>query len=335
MKDYSSIIVSSKVKILRNLAGFKFPSMIDENDGIKVLNKVAENVLKISPNFKIYKVKTLPELDINIMREKKLLTSNLINAQGYGAVILSENENISIMINESDHIVEQCMLNGFNIFNAYDILSSLDDQIISKLDIAFDNTMGYLTSNINNIGTGLKASITLFLPALTLSGSIKEILSKIQMKGFEVETSDDDIESCEYLYTFSNYHTIGKKENEIIIRLTELATQIAEREITARKELLSFNKIDEIKDRVFRAWGILTNCYKISVEETIKLLSEIKMGLALDFLKIKDINVIENLMIDVLPYSLTKISNSKISMAELNKYRATFVANVLKLNRIK
>lgn len=335
MKDYSSIIVSSKVKLYRNLEGFKFPSMIDEQDGKKVLNKTAENILKLSSDFKIYKVSTLPELDINVMREKKLVTSKLIDAAGLGAVVLSGDESVSIMINECDHIVEQCTLNGFNIFNAYDILSTIDDQIVAKLDIAFDNTIGYLTSNIKNVGTGLKASITMFLPALTLNGSIKELISKIQAQGFEINTFDEDVGSYEYLYTFSNLYTIGKRENEIIVRLTELASQIAEREFIERKDFLSFNKIDNIKDRVLRAWGILTNCYKIGVEEAVKLLGEIKIGIALDIIKIKDNNVIENLMVDIMPYSLTKISNSKISMAELDKFRASFIANVLKINRIR
>ena len=335
MKDYSSIIVSSRVKLLRNLAVFKFPSMIDEEDGTKVLNKVAENVLSINPKFKIYKVKTLPELDINVMREKKLVTSKLIDAFSYSAVILSRDESISIMINESDHITEQCTIPGFNLVNAYDMISELDDQIVSKLDIAFDNTMGYLTSNISNIGTGLKAGITMFLPALTINGSIKELISKVQVQGFEVNSLEDDYDNHTYFYTFSNSYTIGKKENEIVVRLTELAIQISEREVKARKELLAFNKIDNITDTVFRAWGILTNCYKIGVEEAVKLLGEIKIGIALDLLKLKDINVIENLMVDIMPYSLTKISDSKISMADLDKYRAKFIASVLKSNRIK
>lgn len=335
MKDFSSIIVSSKVKLLRNLSGFTFPSMIDDDDGTKVLNKVAETVLSLKKDYKIYKVSTLPELDVNVMREKKLLTSRLIDAFNFSAVILSEDEKISIMINESDHIVEQCNLSGFNLMKAYDIISTLDDQIVSKIDIAFDNSIGYLTSNINNVGTGLKASITMFLPALTQNGAIKDIISKIQVQGFEVNSIDDDCDNHEYLYTFSNYYTIGKKENEIIARLTELAIQIADREFSARRELLSYNKFDSITDMVFRAWGILTNCYKISVDEAIKLLGDLKIGIALDIIKVKGINVIENLMTDILPYSLTKISESKIVMADLDKFRAKFISDVLKTNRIR
>lgn len=335
MQDFSSIIVSSKIKLLRNLAGFTFPSMIDEEDGIKVLNKVAETVLKIKKDYKIYKVSSLPELDINVMREKKLVTSKLIDAYNFGAVILSNDETVSVMINESDHIVEQVNLVGFNLMKAFEIVSNLDDQIVSKLDIAFDNSIGYLTSNINNVGTGLKASITMFLPALSLSGAIKDIISKIQVQGFEVNSINEDEDNHTYFYTFSNFYTIGKKENELVVRLTELAIQIANRELIARKELLSYNKLDNITDMVYRAWGILTNCYKISEEEAIKLLGELKIGIALDLIKVKDINVIESLIVDIKPYSLTKISESKIAMSELDKFRAKFISSILKTNRIR
>lgn len=335
MKDYSSIIVSSKVKLVRNLAGFNFPSMLDEIQGTKVLNKVADNILKINDKFKIYKVKSLPELDINVMREKKLVTSKLLDSYGYGAVALSPDESMSVMINESDHIVEQCTAFGFNLISVYDDLDNLDDEILSKLEIAFDDSIGFLTSNISNVGTGLRASINMFLPALTLSGEINDIIMKARSLGFDTNSFDEEHFQPVYYYSFSNINTIGKKENEIIIKLTEFAIQISEMEISARKKLLAFNKIDDITDLAYRAWGILTNCHKIGVEEATKLLGELKIGIALDIFRFKDIYAIENLKVDILPYSLTKIFESKISIAELDKYRAKYISNVLKSNRIK
>lgn len=335
MRDYSSIVVSSRVRLFRNLIGFKFPSMIDEIEGKKVLNKVAETVLNIFPKYKMYRMKTLPELDVNVMCEKKLITNKLIDAMAYSSVILSNDETISIMINESDHICEQCLLPGLNLLKAYDVLNVVDDQIISQLDVAFDDTVGFLTSNINNVGTGMKASITMFLPALSINGAIKDIINKIEVQGFEVNSLEESDESKAYYYTFSNSYTLGKKETRLVVELTELVLQISSREFTERKNMLAYNKIDQITDKVFRAWGILTNCYKISVEEAIQLLGEIKIGIALDIIKVKDIKIIENLITDIMPYSLTKISNSKISMVDLDKYRAKVIAKVLNSNRIK
>lgn len=336
MKDYSSIIVSSKVRLLRNLIGFEFPSMLAGDEGIKVLNKIADTVLKIDDGFKLYKIKTLPELDVNIMHEKKLITSKLMDAYGYGAVVLSENEDISIMINESDHLSEQCMLKGLNLINAYDRINVIDNQVLSKLEIAFDDSIGFLTSNIADVGTGLKASVTLFLPALSISGKIREITATLQSQGFDLSTmEDEDIESEAYTYTLSNSQTIGKKETDYVVKVTEFAIKIADMEVKARTDMVSFQKIDDVKDKVFRAWGILTNCYKINVAESGELLGELKMGVALDLIRFKEVNFIDKLMQDILPYSLTKISDSKVTIAELDKYRATFLANILKTKRIK
>lgn len=334
MKDFSSIVVSSRVRLFRNLLGFKFPSVIDEVEGNKVLNKVAENVLSIFPNYKLYKMKNLPDLDVNVMREKKLVTGKLIDAMAYSSVILSKDESISIMINENDHITEQCYFYGLNLYNAYNILSQIDDQITSKLDIAYDDEFGFLTSNISNIGTGLKASVTMFLPGLSINGGISEVIEKVQKHGFEVNKFDEDEDNQAYFYTFSNMFTIGKQEKRIISELTELVIQVSDREVSERKKMLSLGSVDSITDKVYRAWGILTNCFKIDKDEAVKLLGEIKIGIALDMIKFKDISVIENLITDIMPYSLTKISKSQISMIDLDKYRAKLISNVLKKNRI-
>lgn len=336
MKDYSSIVVGSKVKLVRNLIGFEFPSMLEGDEGIKVLNKIADTILNFDQGFKIYRMKTLPELDVNIMREKKLITNRLLDAVGYGAVMLSADETISIMLNETDHICEQCMLPGLSLIAAYDKLNKFDDQILSKLDIAFDDSIGFLTSNILDIGTGMRASITLFLPALSIQGKIKDIILSLSNQGIELENdSDDDKQGEAYNYTISNASTIGRKENDYVVKLTEVAIKLSEMEIRARTELLSFKHIDDVKDKVFRAWGILTNCFKLGVDEAGKLLGELKMGVALDLIKFKEVAFLDTLMVDTQPYSLTKISGSSVANSELDKYRASFVAGILKAKRIK
>lgn len=335
MKDYSSIVISSEVRLLRNLNGFLFTPMLDGDEGKKVLNKVADTILKIDDDYKFYKISTLPELDVNVMLEKKLITNNLVDSGENGASILSSKEDVLFLINESDHIVEKCKIQGLNLINAYDKINEIDNKLLANLDIAYDDSIGFLTSDIKNIGTGLKASITLFLPALTLSGKIKDIILQLSNQGFEFVFNQGEVDSNAYTYTICNSQTIGRRETDFVVRVTEVALKLCEMEIFARKDLLLPSSIDDIKDKIFRAWGILTNCYKIDVLECEKLLSEIKIGVALDIVRFKDVNFIDNLMIDVLPYSLTKISGSKVTISELDKYRANFVANILKTKRIK
>ena len=262
MKDYSSIIVSSKVRLLRNLVGFEFPSMFSGDAGIKVLNKLADTILKIDKSFKLYKVQTLPELDVNVMHEKKLITNKLIDAASYGAVVLSADEEVSIMINETDHIAEQCMMQGLNLIKAYDRLNDIDNELLSKLDIAYDDSIGFLTSNVANVGTGLKASVKLFLPALTMNGKIREIISTLSNQGFEFSSNDDEFESHAYTYTISNAITIGRKETDFVVKVTEYAIKISEMEIKARNDLLSAYNIDDVQDKVQRAWGEFTERLK-------------------------------------------------------------------------
>lgn len=335
MKDYSSIIVSSTVHLFRNLSGFKFPSMLEGVEGLKVLNKVADNILPLDGTFKLYKIKSLPELDVNIMREKKLLTSKLLDACGYGAVILNKEENLSVMINESDHIHEQLTEHGLSVIKAYDKLNELDNAILSKLDIAYDDSLGFLTSSLNLVGTACKCSVTFFLPALALSGKIQDVLSTVMSQGFDVNKISDELNYQAYTYVISNASTIGRKETDYAVKLTELAIQIAELEVKSRKELLTLKFIDDVQDKVYRAWGILTNCHKIKVDEAHTLLGELKMGIALDLIRFKEINILDELMINVLPYSLTKISDSKVADSELDKFRAKFLSNILKTKRIK
>ncbi len=336
MKDYSSIVVESKVRLLRNLSGFQFPSMLAGDEGIKVLNKLADAILKIDDSFKLYKVKTLPELDLNVMHEKNLISSRLMDAEGWGAVVLSDDEKLSIMINETDHLSLNAVSSGLNLIGVYDRINELDNQLLSKLDIAYDDSIGFLTSNLNNVGTGLKASIKLFLPALTTANKIKEIAHSLSSQGFDFNAiADDGIESQVYTYILSNATTIGRKETDYVVKVTEFAIRICEMEIKARNDMLSAGIVDDVKDKIYRAWGILTNCFKLSVTEAQQFLGELKMGVALDFVRFKDVNFIENLMIDVMPYSLTKLSGSKVTMSEIDKYRAKFLANVLKTKRIK
>ena len=336
MKDYSSIVVSSSVRFRRNLVGFNFPSTLDEITGVKVLNKLADSILKLDDEFKIYKIKTLSELDRNIMREKGLITNRLVEYHDFSATILSKDEDISIMLNEEDHLVESCTKSGLNLILAYDTMNAVDNDILSKLDIAFDDSFGFLTSNIGQLGTGFESEVKLFLPGLKLTGKLKNVQDEINHLEQGVEFKQEQFANGnEYLYSISNNKTIGQRESDYVIKITELAIRISEMEVMARNELLGKYYVDDIKDKVYRAWGVLTNCFKISETEARNFLTELKMGVALDFVRFKEVSCIEKLLSDVMPYSLTKISDVKISASDLDKYRATFLSSVLKSQRIK
>ena len=336
MKDYSSIVISSSVSLRRNLQGFDFPATLDEKNGVKVLNKIADTLLLNNKDYKIYRIKTLSEIDKNIMLEKGLISEKLIYNEEISAAILSRDEDNSVLVNENDHIVECQKYDGLRLIEAYDKLNEFDNQLISQLDVAYDNFLGFLTSSIDHVGTGLRANVDLFLPGLVITGRIRNAQAEINNFGLDFQlTKTIGTKENDYAFSICNKLTIGKRETEYIVRMTELVIKICEMEIQARGELLEPKNIDDIKDKVFRAWGILTNCYKIDEIEAKNFLAEIKMGIALNFIRFKEINSIENLFCDIMPYSLTKISENKVTSIELDKYRASFLANILKTKRIK
>jgi len=335
MIDISSIVVSSRIRLARLLKNYLSPSRLQGEDGYKVIKEVADVVMPLG-DYKVFTMQQLPALDAEVMQEKHLISSNLLNNKDNGAVILSEDETISIMVNEEDHIRAQCFLKGLSLDKAYEKLSQIDDAIINNVNIAFDDSLGFLNTCITNVGTGMRASVMLFLPALTLTNEMPYIIDNLSKQGLTVRgVFGEGSDSQGYMYQISNARSLGMTERDIINKVVSSTLKLCEAELEQRKNLLLNNEI-ALKDKVFRAYGILTNAYTISADEFMKCAGEVKIGVALGFIRFKDNSLIDKLMFDVLPSSLTKIAGQE-AMGETEEkiYRASFVANQLKNNRIK
>lgn len=334
-KDYSSIIVSSRARLSRCIEGIPFPSKMSEEDGMKIISKVY-NSISSEDDFKLYKMKDISKNDAYIMQEKHLISHDLIENDKVGAALINNAETISVMINEEDHLREQCILPGLNIDAAYKIIDKIDDQICKKLDIAYDENLGYLTSCITNVGTGLRVSVMLFLPALTLLGKMENITANLKKSGLTVRGAYGEVtDSLGYMYQISNERTLGKTEKEYISLINSIAVQICDMEIDARKQLITTRE-NQVKDAVFRAFGILTNCYMLKIEEFMRLAGEIKMGISLNIIRMKDNHIIDKLFNNCAPYSLCAVSGNTISTSEEEqKFRAMYVSKILKANRVK
>lgn len=333
-KDYSSIVVSSRARLSRCLDGVPFPSKMDIEMGNKIINKVY-NAISVEEDFKVYTIKDLPKNDAYVLQEKHLISYDLIENRDCGGVCINANETIAIMINEEDHIREQCLLSGLNLDAAYRALEKIDNQICKKLDIAYDSDKGFLTSCITNVGTGLRVSVMLFLPALTLTKKIDGLIDNLRKNGMAVRGAyGEATDYLGYLYQISNERTLGKTEAEYISQINYLVTQICDMEIEARKQLLIARE-NEVRDVVNRAYGVLTNCYLLSCEEFMKLAGEIKMGIALNLVRMKDNFIVDKLLASCTPYSLLKLAENISTIEEEYKFRAAYVSKVLKSNRIK
>ena len=335
MMDINSIVVSSRIRLARSLKNYLFPALLKGEDGYSVIKEVAD-VIQPLGDYKIFTMQQLPALDAEVMQEKHLISSNLLENKDNGAVILSNDETISIMVNEEDHIRAQCFLKGLSLEKAYENLSVIDDALIEKLNIAFDGTLGFLNSCITNVGTGMRASVMLFLPGLTLSNEMPSVINYLSNQGLTVRgLFGEGSDAQGYMYQISNSRSLGVTEKDIIIKVTNSTLKICELEQQARNKLIKANEI-ELKDRVFRAWGILTNSYLLPVNEFMKYAGEVKIGIALGYIKLKDNTIIDKLISDALPSSLTKIAGQEaLNETEEKLTRAKVVSSTLKSVRIK
>jgi len=335
MIDISTIVLSSRIRLARCLNNFVFPSILDSEQGYKVINQVAGVLLPLG-DYKAFTMEDLPALDAEVMQEKHLISNNLLNNKKHGAVILSSDETISLMINEEDHIRAQCFLKGLSLHQAYENLSKIDDALINSLSIAYDSSLGFLNSCITNVGTGMRASVMLFLPALTLANQMQAIINSLSNQGLTIRgVFGEGSQAQGYMYQVSNAKSLGVAEKDIIQKVTSSVMKICEAELEARKYLVEQNPI-EIKDRVYRAWGILTNAYAISASEFLLHAGEVKVGIALGYIKLKDNTLIDRLMFNVLPSSLTQlIGEEALSDTEDRLERAKFVSSALKGVRLK
>ncbi len=335
MIDINSVVISSRIRLARSLKNHVFPSLLKGEEGYSVIKEVADVILPLG-DYKIFTMQQLPALDAEVMQEKHLISSNLLENKDNGAVILSEDETISIMVNEEDHIRAQCVLKGLSLEKAYENLSTIDDALLNQLNIAFDNTLGFLNSCITNVGTGMRASVMVFLPGLTLSNEMPSIINSLSNQGLTVRGMFGEGSDAQgYMYQISNARSLGVTEKDIIVKVVNSTLKICEAEQQARKKLIEANEV-ELKDRVYRAWGTLTNAYTLTASEFMKCAGEVKIGIVLGFIKLKDNTIIDKLMNDALPSSLTKIAGQEaLNDMEEKLTRAKFVSSTLKSSRIK
>ena len=329
----NNIIVSSRVRLARNLKNQPFTNNTDFDKANNVLTS-AFNALSEISNFNLYKCKNLKSEMLEEMLEDHLISGELINNSDISGVAISPDNTVSIMVNEEDHFREQCMLDGLNLKRAYDIISDIDNELSLSLDFAYDEKLGFLTACPTNVGTGLRASVMMFLPGIVLTNNLEDMISTVSKLGICVRGSYGEGSSASgYMFQISNQFSLGKSEEEIVQLVESTALKICDLEIKARKLLIDNNK-DVLKDEVLRAYGILSNCYKISTSEATELLSKVKLGADIDLINLKEPQLIDDLIKNISPIKINKLSNKVLNENERDLFRAEYIGRVLKNNRI-
>ncbi|AWK50407.1 protein arginine kinase [Clostridium beijerinckii] len=325
------IVLSSKILLARNFSNLPFPNKLNYikgRDNGKRIYSVLKNEI-IDEELTLYEIWNKKEEFGKQYLEKDLISEELIKNSDKGSFILNKEETISIMINEKDHVRIQYISDGLNLEEAFEKATSIDDKIEKNFDYAFDEKLGYLTTSPEHIGTGMKASVIIHLPALTMSEEIKNIsknLSKMGMsiKGVYLEGTN----VYGNLYRITNKISLGLTEEDIIINLKEAIFNIIAEENKFREILLSKCRY-ELDDKVYRAYGILKCAILLDSKETIDLLSNIRLGAELSLIDI-DKNKLDKLLILTSNSSLQDYLGRYLDDKEIKYERAKLVKEILK-----
>ena len=325
----SDVAISTRVRLARNLAGFKF-NLKTEDEIQKLEKKITDNLYAIGYGLKFFKLKDMDDITKMSLVEKNIISPEFVlNKNEIGSILINDEENICIMINEEDHIRLQVFSSGLDLENTLNLAIEIDQKLENILGYATNKKYGYLTTYPNNCGTGLKASVMLHVPSLLEAENINKILYTISNFELNVKGAfgkESKIQGD--ILQISNKRTLGITEKEIVENIKIITQKLIEQERKARKILAKTN-ID-LEDKIYRSYGILTNCKKISQEETNKLLSNIKLGTDLGILQELTDAKIRKLYLYTKPANMQKKLGMQINKAERDIKRAEIIKEIIK-----
>lgn len=329
----SDVVISSRIRLARNLDKFAFPHWGNKKQGAEALKTIEEAISKVDylKTTSIFKLADLDSIDKQFLIERHLMSHEHAKTANSKAIVIDEEEIVAIMINEEDHIRCQVMQSGFNLFESWNIINRIDDSLAKELTFAFLPDWGYLTACPTNTGTGMRGSVMLHLPALVMTRQINRVLNAIAKLSFTTRgLYGEGTQATGNFFQISNQVSLGHSEDEIIENINALIRQIIEQENQAREVLLSQNR-QMLEDRISRSFGVLKSAHIISSQETTELLSMVRLGCDLGMFKDIDRSTINELFIITQPAHLQKIENKKLSSLERDIKRAELIRSRLKV----
>jgi protein arginine kinase len=329
---HADIVISSRIRLARNLDKVPFPHWANKKQREQSLGIIRDALKKtgyINSKAVLLELSGLDNVDKQFLIERHLMSYEHAKGQDSKAVVIDEEGVLAIMINEEDHLRIQVMQSGFNLFEAWKIISAIDDALGGELSFAFSKEWGYLTACPTNTGTGMRGSVMLHLPALVLSRQISRVLAAIAKLHFTSRgLYGEGTEASGNFFQISNQVALGNNEEEMIANINGLIKQIIEQEEAGRAALLTQNR-DMLEDRICRGFGTLRSAHIISSQETIELLSLLRLGCDLQIIKNIDRRIINELFILTQPAHLQKIEGRKLSTEERDLKRAELIRRKL------
>ena len=308
LNNYSNsddIVLSTRVRLARNINNAKFPISARKESLLNIISLVdsAAKDTELITNSTLIRINALTDLEKNILLEQRLLSRELLNKANTAGLVVSDND-ISIMINEEDHLRIQIISSGFKVEDLWKDISKFESKLSTIIPFAFDPKLGYLTSCPTNVGTGLRASVLLHLPALTLTQNINPIINALQVLKISVRgIFGEGSQNTGNLFQISNQSTLGESENTIISNFIHLIKLLIQVELGEREKLINSNS-NFLLNNIGRAYGTLKYSYSISTKEALNSLSMIRLGINIGVIKSIDIDKLNYLFILVQPAHL-------------------------------
>lgn len=317
----SDIVLSTRLRYARDIASYKFPNLLSDNEKEEIVDKLEKIIDKEKYNF-------LRMKDIDDITQKSLVEQHLISkefaGEKHGAIITNKNNDLITMINEEDHLRIQAINYGLCIDECYDNLVSFTSKLEEKIEFAKNEEYGYLTACPTNVGSGLRVSVMVQLYGLTKLGLVNKLLEQASSIGVSVRGFYGENTAAKgYFYQISNQKTLGMSDKEIIQNIKVIVSSIIEQEQKARNILLK-NKL-AAEDSVYRAYGILKNARKLSLEEAVKLLSILSFGVSVDLIDCVKMDKLKKIIKDIEPNTLKTILKQNFDIETEDEQRAKYI----------
>lgn len=327
------VIISTRIRLARNLEEYPFPIRCTPQLQAEIKDKVTDAVINsnsvISSRFKEINLDKISTSEKVSLVERHLISPEFISENSNHSLLLIDDESVAIMINEEDHIRLQVMSQGFDLDRAYETASRIDTLLDEHLTFAFSDKFGYLTQCPTNLGTGMRASVMLHLPALQRGKAMRKIAENLSKLGLTLRgTYGEGSESVAALYQLSNQISLGISEKTAIENLKNIANQLAAQEMNARQELA---KHLSVQDTVYRSEGILKSARLISNEEAFRHLSNVRMGITSGLIDNISLDTINRLFVEVQPATLMQNAGKNLNPQERDAIRATLIRNSLRV----
>ena len=328
----SDIVISSRIRLARNLFEFPFVRKCTDQDRAQVERQLRERIQQVEQwaSLAYVDVSTLDDVDRQFLVERQLISREHSEGEGARSVAIDPQETFSLMVNEEDHLRIQVMHSGLDLQAAWEQIDQIDDLIEERVTYAFHERWGYLTACPTNVGTGMRVSVMLHLPALVITRQIEKVFRSLHKISLAVRgLYGEGSQAMGDFYQISNQITLGRGERELIAQVSDVVPVLIDYERRARDFLVRESQ-KELHDRVSRAYGILCTAQTISSEETMHLLSSVRMGVNLGLIEDLEIPTINQLFIHTQPAHLQKLRGVELDTADRNIERAHYLQRHLR-----